>query len=90
MQYSQNMYYNQIRTIHLITRLLSKHVNHYNALGLTKHATQSEIKGAYYKLSMLYHPDKNSDAEAAQKFRDITAAYEILGNIKLRKLYDKG
>ena len=40
---------------------------------------------------MLYHPDKNKDSEdAAEKFREITAAYEVLGNFRLRKLYDKG
>ncbi|PSN44396.1 hypothetical protein C0J52_05741 [Blattella germanica] len=65
--------------------------NHYDSLGLTPHATQADIKSAYYKLSMQYHPDKNKGSEqAAQIFRDITEAYEVLGNLKLRKLYDKG
>lgn len=49
------------------------------------------MKSAYYSLSMQYHPDKNKDdLEAAEKFREITAAYEVLGNFRLRKLYDKG
>lgn len=40
---------------------------------------------------MLHHPDKNKDnEEAAEKFREITEAYEVLGNFRLRKLYDKG
>lgn len=40
---------------------------------------------------MLHHPDKNKDDnEAAEKFREITEAYEVLGNFRLRKLYDKG
>lgn len=40
---------------------------------------------------MLHHPDKNKDNEfAAEKFREITEAYEVLGNFRLRKLYDKG
>lgn len=40
---------------------------------------------------MVYHPDKNKDSEsAADKFREITEAYEVLGNYRLRKLYDKG
>jgi DnaJ family protein C protein 30 len=65
--------------------------SHYESLGLTSHATQAEIKAAYYKMSMAFHPDKNKGSEeAAQKFRDITEAYEILGNLRLRKLYDKG
>jgi len=69
----------------------NKSKNHYDALGLTPNATQADIKTAYYKLSMQYHPDKNKGSDtAAEVFRDITAAYEILGNLKLRKLYDKG
>ncbi|XP_003248109.2 dnaJ homolog subfamily C member 30, mitochondrial-like [Acyrthosiphon pisum] len=47
------------------------------------------IKDAYYRLSMIYHPDKNKGSgEASKIFRDITSAYEILGNIRQRKLYD--
>lgn len=65
--------------------------SHYESLDLTPHATQADIKSAYYKLSMEFHPDKNKGSEeAAQKFRDITEAYEVLGNLRLRKLYDKG
>lgn len=65
--------------------------NHYNSLGITSKATQADVKGAYYKLSMIYHPDKNEgSSDAAQKFRDISEAYEVLGNIRLRRLYDKG
>ena len=66
--------------------------NHYHALGLTSKATQIEIKTAYYKLSKMYHPDMNKEnnEEKSAKFRQVTAAYEVLGNLKLRKLYDKG
>lgn len=65
--------------------------SHYDVLGLTPKATQAEIKTAYYKLSKVYHPDKNQgSSDAATKFRDITSAYEILGNVRTRKLYDKG
>lgn len=65
--------------------------SHYESLGITPHATQADIKAAYYKMSMSFHPDKNKGSEeAAQKFRDITEAYEVLGNLRLRKLYDKG
>jgi DnaJ homolog subfamily C member 30 len=40
---------------------------------------------------MIHHPDKNADNEdAAEKFRELTEAYEVLGNFRLRKLYDKG
>ncbi|XP_067015042.1 dnaJ homolog subfamily C member 30, mitochondrial [Anabrus simplex] len=65
--------------------------NHYDSLGITPKATQSDIKAAYYKLSMMYHPDKNKGSDvASEKFRAISEAYEVLGNFKLRKLYDKG
>lgn len=66
-------------------------INYYDSLGITRNATQTDIKSAYYKLSMVYHPDKNEGCErSAKKFRDITAAYEVLGNFRLRRLYDKG
>ncbi|XP_041972020.1 dnaJ homolog subfamily C member 30, mitochondrial-like [Aricia agestis] len=64
--------------------------SHYDVLGITPKATQGDIKSAYYKLSKIYHPDKSSDEESAKKFRAITEAYEILCNIKLKKMYDKG
>lgn len=65
--------------------------SHYDSLGITPAATQSDIKQAYYKLSKLYHPDTNKDSDnAAEKFRAISEAYEVLGNYRLRRLYDKG
>lgn len=65
--------------------------NHYDVLGITPKATQTDVKAAYYRLSMVYHPDKNEGCNSAsEKFRDITTAYEVLGNFKLRRLYDKG
>lgn len=73
------------------TFLSKNNRNHYDSLKLTPKATQAEVKTAYYKLSMQYHPDRNAGSEAAsEQFRDISAAYEVLGNVKLRKLYDKG
>lgn len=65
--------------------------NYYEALGVTPKATQADIKSAYYKLSMLYHPDRNQGCkEASIKFQQIKAAYEILSDYKSRRLYDKG
>lgn len=65
--------------------------SHYEALNIPRTATHKEIKDAYYRLSMIYHPDKNKGSkEAANIFRDITSAYEVLGNVRLRGLYDKG
>lgn len=76
------------RSLHLT---LAQQMSHYDALGIGKGSTQNEIKAAYYRLSMQYHPDKNKGSEsAAKKFREISQAYEILGNYRLRRLYDKG
>ena len=66
-------------------------VNHYKVLGLNSKSTHAEIKASFYNLSKKFHPDVSDQSEeAALKFRQITAAYEVLGNIKLRKMYDKG
>ncbi|XP_053617710.1 dnaJ homolog subfamily C member 30, mitochondrial-like isoform X2 [Plodia interpunctella] len=85
---------NKLRLISGILRSVStscwNYSNHYDALGVTPKATQSEIKSAYYKLSKIYHPDKSDDEASAKKFRAITEAYEVLGNIKLKKMYDRG
>lgn len=65
--------------------------NLYETLGLHPSATSSEIKQAYYDLSFKYHPDRNEDnIEASNKFREVTEAYEVLGNFGLKKRYDKG
>lgn len=60
----------------------------YKILEISSEATQEEIKKAYRKLSLKYHPDKNSDKSAVGKFNEISSAYEILGDIEKRKEYD--
>lgn len=63
----------------------------YAVMNVTRNATQQQIKDAYYKLSMQYHPDKNKNSkEATAKFTELTEAYSILGSHELRKRYDKG
>lgn len=64
--------------------------SHYDTLGIHPKSTQNDIKSAYYELTKIYHPDKNKSEGAKAKFRDITTAYEILGNYKSRKMYDRG
>lgn len=62
----------------------------YNVLGVEKNASAQEIKKAYRKLALQYHPDKNPDnKDAEEKFKEISAAYEILGNTEKREQYDK-
>lgn len=82
-----SLFFKQIRFRHFS----AKSKDHYASLGISPSSTQGEVKTAYYNLSKVYHPDKNlGNVEYAQKFRDISEAYEILGNISSRKLYDKG
>ena len=65
--------------------------NYYSILGVTPHATQAQIKEAYYKLSMKHHPDRHSGSdEATDRFQEISEAYSILGDHDLRKKYDRG
>lgn len=65
--------------------------NYYDVLKITPKATQSQVKKAYYKLSLENHPDQHQgSATATEKFRIITEAYQVLNNVQKRKLYDKG
>jgi len=61
----------------------------YQILGVSKDASQDEIKKAYRKLARKWHPDINPGKEAEQKFKDISEAYQCLGDEKKRKLYDE-
>ena len=62
----------------------------YKILEIKKNATPAEIKKAYRKLSMQYHPDKNpDDDEAKGKFQDVAAAYEALSDPESRRKYDR-
>ena len=63
----------------------------YKVLGVDKKASQDEIKKAYRKLARQYHPDRNNgDAKAEERFKEISAAYDVLGDPDKRKQYDRG
>ncbi len=65
--------------------------NLYHVLGVSKDAADSEIKSAYRKLARKYHPDLNKDDKAAaEKFKEISCAYDVLGDKEKRKKYDNG
>lgn len=61
----------------------------YKILGISKSASPSEIQRAYRKLAVEYHPDVNKEPDAAEKFREVKAAYDILSDPKRRKTYDE-
>lgn len=63
--------------------------DYYKILGIQKGATEDEIKKAYKKMALKYHPDKNKSPGAEEKFKEIAEAYEILSDKKKRDVYDE-
>ncbi|MBJ6117866.1 J domain-containing protein [Pontibacter sp. BT310] len=64
--------------------------DYYKTLGVDKKASQAEIKKAYRALAKKYHPDKNKgDKAAEEKFKDVSEAYEVIGDEEKRKQYDQ-
>lgn len=65
--------------------------DYYEILGVSKDASDGEIKKAYHKLAIKYHPDKNRDnpKEAEEKFKEINEAYSVLSNKQKRAQYDQ-
>jgi molecular chaperone DnaJ len=69
---------------------MSKKPDCYDVLGIDRDASEDQIKKAYRKLAMKYHPDRNpGNKEAEEKFKEATESYEILANPDLRQRYDQ-
>jgi DnaJ-class molecular chaperone len=64
--------------------------DYYALLGIRRDASQAEIKSAYRRLARELHPDVNPDPETQEKFKEITQAYEVLGDAEKRQMYDLG
>jgi len=63
--------------------------DYYKLLGVPRDATEQQIKKAFRKLALKYHPDKNKAKDAEDKFREIAIAYEVLSDKEKRKRYDQ-
>ena len=63
--------------------------DYYTSLGVSKTASADEIKRAYRKLALQYHPDRNKSKEADVKFKEVTKAYEVLSDQQKRQTYDQ-
>lgn len=63
--------------------------DYYDVLGVSKSATAADLKSAYRKLALKWHPDRNKDAGAEAKFKEINEAYEVLSNSEKKAKYDQ-
>lgn len=63
--------------------------DYYDVLGVAKNADPQELKRAYRKLAMEFHPDRNASPDAPEKFKEINRAYEVLSDTEMRQRYDR-
>ena len=63
--------------------------DYYEVLGVSKNASAEDLKGAFRKLALKYHPDRNKDKGAEEKFKEINEAYQVLSDDEKRAQYDR-
>ncbi len=63
--------------------------DYYDVLGVSRNADKDELRSAYRKLALRYHPDKNKDTDAEVRFKEINEAYEVLNDDEKRSMYDR-
>lgn len=63
--------------------------DYYKILGVSRDASEQDLKKAYKKMALKYHPDKNKSPGAEEKFKDIAEAYEVLSDPQKREVFDK-
>lgn len=63
--------------------------DYYKALEVPRSANEDEIKKAYRKMALKYHPDKNKSPGAEEKFKEVAEAYDVLSDAKKKEVYDK-
>ncbi|XP_061663820.1 dnaJ homolog subfamily B member 9-like [Syngnathoides biaculeatus] len=73
----------------LISEFILAKKDYYDILGVPRDATERQIKKAFHKLALKYHPDRNKDWDAEAKFREVAEAYETLSDDKRRRDYDR-
>ncbi|CAF3766319.1 unnamed protein product [Rotaria socialis] len=64
-------------------------MDYYKELGITRHAIAADIRTAYKRLALLWHPDRNKDSDAEEKFKKIKQAYDVLSDDNRRREYDE-
>lgn len=73
----------------LVSEFILAKRDYYDILGVPKDASERQIKKAFHKLALKYHPDRNKDPDAEANFREIAEAYETLSDDKKRQEYDQ-
>lgn len=77
MTFTGSLNQQQTRNIHLTSTSFNARRDYYDILGVSRNASSSDIKKAYYKLAKQYHPDVNKSPEASKKFQEVSEAYEV-------------